>query len=58
MRHSAIKYVRVFLNLLTALFILLLVLFVAPRIIGFFMPFVGGWIIALVADRLVGFLEE
>lgn len=58
MRHSAIKYVKVFLNLLTALFILLFVLFVAPRIIGFFMPFVVGWIIALIANPLVRFLDE
>ncbi len=52
------KYVKVLLNLLSALVILLFVVLVLPGIIGFFMPFVVGWIIALIANPLVRFLDE
>ena len=58
MNRSAKKYVKVCLNLLTALAALLFVLFVVPRVVGFFMPFVVGWIIALIANPLVRFLDE
>lgn len=58
MREPYKKYVKVVLNLLTALIILLFVIFLLPRIVGFFMPFVVGWIIALIANPLVRFLDE
>ncbi len=58
MREPYKKYLKVFMNLATALAILLIVVFVVPRIIGFFMPFVVGWIIALIANPLVRFLDE
>lgn len=58
MREPYKKYVKVFLNLATALAILLVVVLVVPRIIGFFMPFVVGWIIAMIANPLVRFLDE
>lgn len=52
------KYVKVLLNLLSALVILIFVVAVLPGIIGFFMPFVVGWIIAMIANPLVRFLDE
>lgn len=58
MREPYKKYVKVLLNLLTALAILLFVIYLLPKIIGFFMPFVVGWIIALIANPLVRFLDE
>ncbi len=58
MKEPYIKYVKVLLNLATALAVLLLVVFVAPKVIGFFMPFVVGWVIALIANPLVRFLDE
>lgn len=58
MREPYQKYIKVLLNLLTALVILLFVIFVLPEIIGFFMPFIVGWIIALIANPLVRFLDE
>lgn len=58
MKHPWVKYVKVCLNLMTALAVLLLVLFVLPRVLRFFMPFVVGWVIALVANPLVRFLDE
>lgn len=58
MREPYKKYIKVLLNLLTAFVILLFVIYPLPRIIGFFMPFVVGWIIALIANPLVRFLDE
>lgn len=58
MKQEAVTYIKVILNLLTALVIALLCIFLLPKIIVFFMPFVIGWIIALIASPLVRFLEE
>ncbi len=52
------KYVKVTLNLLTACVILLAAIFLLPRVIGFFMPFVIGWIISMIANPLVRLLDE
>ena len=49
---------KVFLNLGIMLSIVLFCLFLLPRIIIYFMPFVVGWIIALIASPLVKFLEK
>lgn len=32
--------------------------FLGPKLLGFFMPFVVGWIIAMIANPLVRFLER
>lgn len=52
------KYYKALTNLAIALVVLLLVIFVAPRVLVFFAPFVAGWIIALIAGPLVRFFEE
>ena len=52
------KYAKALINLLLSVFILLAVIFLLPRAIVFFMPFVIGWIIALIAAPPVRFLEE
>ncbi len=58
MRQSIRTYVKVVLNLLTALVIFFLCIYVLPKCILFFMPFVIGWIIALIASPVVRFFEE
>lgn len=58
MRQSIRTYLKVILNLLTALIILLLCIFLLPRCIIFFMPFIIGWIISLIASPVVRFFEE
>lgn len=58
MKRESVTYVKSILNILTALVILLLCIFVLPKCIGFFMPFIIGWIISLIAAPLVRFLEE
>ena len=52
------KYVKAVLNLITAVVILLFVVLVVPSVISYFMPFVIGWIIAMIANPLVRFLDE
>ncbi len=51
-------YLKVFINLGIMLVLLLFFIFVAPRVIIYFMPFVVGWIIAMIASPLVGFFEK
>lgn len=58
MRRSVKTYLKVILNLLTALIIVLLCIFLLPKCIFFFMPFIIGWIIALIASPVVRFFEE
>nr|MDE6846617.1 sporulation integral membrane protein YtvI [Lachnospiraceae bacterium] len=58
MKQSIKTYVKVILNLITALVILFLCIFLLPKCIFFFMPFVIGWIIALIASPVVRFFEE
>lgn len=58
MRQSIKTYLKVILNLITALIVLLLCIFLLPKCIFFFMPFVIGWIISLIAAPVVRFFEE
>ncbi|MBR6769788.1 MAG: sporulation integral membrane protein YtvI [Lachnospiraceae bacterium] len=51
-------YLKVFVNLGVAAIGLWVVVVVLPRLIIFFMPFVVGWIIALIANPLVHFFEQ
>ncbi len=51
-------YLKVFMNLGIMLVIILACIFVLPRVIVYFMPFVIGWIIALIASPMVRFLER
>lgn len=52
------KYVKAVLNLLTAVVLLCLTVFLLPRLLRFFMPFVVGWIIAMIANPLVRLFEQ
>lgn len=58
MKHEMVTYIKAILNILTALVVLALCIFLLPRAIIFFMPFVIGWIISLIAAPLARFLEE
>ena len=51
-------YLKVFVNIGILLVLLLLCIFVVPRIIIYFMPVVIGWSIALIASPPVRFLEK
>lgn len=49
---------RMILNIVIPLLGLCLVIFLGPRLLHFFMPFVVGWILAFLANPLVRFLER
>ena len=55
---SVKHYLKIFLNLVLAALAIILVVILLPRLIVFFMPFVVGWIIALLANPLVQLLEK
>lgn len=58
MRRAIKIYLKVVMNLFTALAILLACVFLLPRCIWFFMPFIVGWFIAMIASPVVRFFEE
>lgn len=58
MRRAIRIYLKVVLNLFTALAVVLLCIFLLPRCIWFFMPFIVGWFIAMIASPVVRFFEE
>lgn len=43
---------------MTALVVLLLCIFLLPKCIWFFMPFIVGWLISMIASPVVRFFEE
>lgn len=51
-------YFRLILNIVIPLTGWLLVCLMGPRLLKFFMPFVIGWVIAMIANPLVRFLER
>ena len=51
-------YLRLFLNIMIPAAGWLLLCFAGPRFLRFFMPFVIGWIISMMANPLVRFLER
>ncbi len=52
------KYCKALTNLAVAAALFLVVVFLLPRALVFFSPFVTGWIIALLAGPLVHFFEK
>lgn len=58
MQATVKKYLKVFLNLGIALAVVLILIFLAPKLLLVFMPFVIGYLIALIASPLVRFFEE
>lgn len=52
------KYLKILVNLLVALLVILLMCVAVPKLLVFFMPFVIGWIISMIANPLVHFLEK
>lgn len=58
MRQPWKRYIKVIMNLTLAAVVLLLCIFVLPRLLIFFLPFLIGWAIAGIANPLVHFFEE
>ena len=51
-------YLRLILNIIIPLTGWLLICLLGPKLLRFFMPFVIGWVIAMIANPLVRFLER
>ncbi len=51
-------YLKIIINFVIVIAGALFLIFVLPGLLRFFMPFVIGWIIALIANPLVHFLEK
>ncbi len=51
-------YLKIMTNFIIAILVVLFVFLLLPKILGFFMPFVIGWIVAMIANPLVKFLEK
>lgn len=58
MKATVKTYHKAVFNLLTTIAILLLIIFLLPKVVMFFFPFVLGWIISLMAKPLVRLFEE
>lgn len=52
------KYLKILCNLLAAVVVLLFLIFALPRLLGYFFPFVCGFILSLIANPVVRFLEK
>jgi len=52
------KYLKIFCNFIAMLIILFAVFYILPRAVVYFMPFVVGFVIALIANPVIRFLER
>jgi sporulation integral membrane protein YtvI len=52
------KYLKILVNLLVAALVIVFLCVIFPKLITFFMPFVIGWIISMIANPLVRLLEK
>lgn len=55
---QSVKYLKILANLLVAVLVIAAIYFLVPKVVIFFMPFVIGYIISLIANPLVRFLEK
>ena len=58
MREESSRILKMILNIIIPVCGILLVCLLGPQLLRFFMPFVIGWIIAMIANPLVRFLEK
>jgi len=52
------KYAKILLNIVIPAALILAVCLLGPKLLRFFLPFVIGWVIAMVANPLVRFMER
>ncbi len=55
---KAIVYIKIFINFIFAIAVGIFTFFIFPKLLSFFMPLVIGWIVSLIANPLVKFLEK
>ncbi len=52
------KYAKILLNMGISILTIILVIWLGPKLLRFFAPFVIGWLLAMIANPLVRFLEK
>jgi len=52
------KYTRIILNIIVPVLWVAAICLLGPKLLRFFMPFVIGWVVAMIANPLVRFLES
>lgn len=55
---KSILYLKICLNFVIAIVSILFIFFLLPNLLRFFAPFVIGWIVSMIANPLVKFLEK
>lgn len=55
---KSVKYLKITVNLLVFALTMVFFLFVFPKLLKFFLPFFIGWLIAMIANPLVKFMEK
>ncbi len=58
MSSGAVKYIKAILNIFLTIVGCVLVIWLLPKIMLYFLPFVVGWMIAWIASPMVRFFEE
>lgn len=59
MKESKISvYIKIFINFLLVIALILFLFLALPKLLGFFMPLIIGWVVSLIANPLVRFLEK
>jgi sporulation integral membrane protein YtvI len=53
-----ITYIKIVINLVLYILIVLFLFLVLPKLLSFFLPIIIGWIVAMIANPLVHFLEK
>lgn len=51
-------YLKILVNIILSVVVMIFLIYGLPKIFGFFMPFVIGWLIAAIANPLVKFIEK
>ena len=52
------KYLKIFTNLIYVIAVICILVFAIPKLLGFFAPFVVGFVLSLIANPMVRFLEN
>ena len=56
--RKSTKYLKIFANLIYLIAVFFVLAFAVPKLLGFFAPFVVGFILSLIANPVVRFLEK
>lgn len=55
---TSTKYLKIFCNILFAVFVFVFIAVIVPKLIVYFMPFVIGFLLSLIANPIVRFFEK